>query len=363
MRSDRRRTFKATAAETTAGSSSRPPAARSVLSLLPAAFAFTVLALFLLAPAAAGASSVHLRVTAPLREQEPLARVLVRVRLVDAAGRGVPGVRCLFTWRQGGTLLHRTTSRTAPSGRALDRRVVSRAAPGEVVRVTVRCRARGTVKEAATWFVPQPPLPAVPKIVFVGDSLTRGLFASTEAASFRALVGDAVPSTGAVLVSSNGRSDGVDIAGVAAAAGDIYVIGLGTNDASGAPTGVIASPEAVARNLRAIVRAARTANPACRVVFLTVWQFPRRRAAYDAKIAAVSAAAGRHVVDLGQVKDDPACAGPAGLMTAWGRSDAWHPNDAGHAAIALRVTALIGRLLRLSGVEAQPWPALSPSQP
>ena len=199
--------------------------------------------------------------------------------------------------------------------------------------------------------------------MFIGDSLTRGLFASTEAASFRALVNEAVPSTDVVLVSSNGRSDGVDIAGVAATAGDIYVIGLGTNDASGAPTGVIASPEAVAGNLRAIVRAARTANPACRIVFLTVWQFPRRRAAYDAKIAAVSAAVGLHVVDLGPVKDDPACAGPAGVTTAWGPSDSWHPNDAGHAAIALRVTGLIGELLRLSGVEAQTGPALSPSQP
>jgi lysophospholipase L1-like esterase len=199
--------------------------------------------------------------------------------------------------------------------------------------------------------------------VFIGDSLTRGLFASTEAASFRALVTEAVPSTGAVLISSNGRSDGVDIVGVASTTGDIYVIGLGTNDASGAPTGVIASPEAVAGNLRAIVRAARTANPACRIVFLTVWQFPRRRAAYDAKIAALSAAVGRHVVDLGSVKDDPASAGPAGLMTAYGRSDAWHPNDAGHAAIALRVTGLIGRLLRLSGVEVQTGPTLSPSQP
>jgi lysophospholipase L1-like esterase len=199
--------------------------------------------------------------------------------------------------------------------------------------------------------------------VFIGDSLTRGLFASTEAASFRALVSEAVPSTDVVLVSSNGRSDGVDIAGVAASAGDIYVIGLGTNDASGAPTGVIASPEAVAGNLRAIVRAARAANPACRVVLLTVWQFPRRRAAYDAKIAAVSAAVGRHVVDLGPVKDDPTCSGPAGVTTAWGPSDAWHPNDAGHAAIALRVTGLIGRLLRLSGVEAQSGPTLSPAQP
>jgi lysophospholipase L1-like esterase len=199
--------------------------------------------------------------------------------------------------------------------------------------------------------------------VFIGDSLTRGLFASTEAASFRALVSEAVPSTASVLISSNGRSDGVDIAGVAAAAGDIYVIGLGTNDASGAPTGVIASPEAVAGNLRAMVRAARTVNPACRVVFLTVWQFPRRRAAYDAEIAAVSAAVGQHVVDLGPVKDDPSCAGPAGVATAWGPSDSWHPNDVGHAAIALRLRTLISELLRLSGVEAEGGSSLKLPQP
>jgi acyl-CoA thioesterase I len=363
VRSDRPRWLKATAAEKTAGGGRRAPAAYSVVSLPPAALVFVVLAVILLAPAAAGASSVHLRVTAPVREQEPLAKVLVRVRLTDAAGRGVPDARCTFTWRQAGTVLHRSSSRTARSGRVSDWRVVSRATPGEVVRVTVRCWVRGALKQATTRFVPQPPLPAVPKIVFIGDSLTRGLFASTEAASFRARVSEAVPSTDVVLVSSNGRSDGVDLAQVAATAGDIYVIGLGTNDASGAPNGVISSPEVVAENLRAIVRAARTANADCRIVFLTVWQFPRRRAAYDAEIAALSAAVGLHVVDLGPVKDDPACAGPAGVITAFGPSDAWHPNDAGHAAIALRVTDLIGRLLRLSGVKAQTESNLSPAQP
>ncbi len=164
---------------------------------------------------------------------------------------------------------------------------------------------------------------------------------------------EAVPSTPVALISSDGRSDGVDIADVSAAAGDIYVVGLGTNDASGAPTGVPASPEAFEANLLAMVSAARTANPACRIVFLTVWQFPRLRAAYDARIAAVSAAVGRHVVDLGPVKDDPMCSGPAGMTTAWGPSDGWHPNDAGHSAIALRLVTVIDELLRLSGVEAE----------
>jgi lysophospholipase L1-like esterase len=287
-------------------------------------------------------------VASPVREQEPLARVSVRVRVTDAAGHGLRGLRCAFVWRQGGVALHRATSVTTGAGRALDRAVVPRAVPGVPVRVAVTCRRGSRRAEGSAWFVPQRPLPARPKIVFIGDSLTVGLYASGEASSFRGLLATSVPCTTAVTASAGGRSGDVDLGSVAAAAGDIYVVELGTNDAAGYPDGEPVAPSTFAANLRAVVRAARSASPYCRLVFLTVWQPPRVRAAYDTRIAAVSAETGRHLMDLGPYKDDPSCSKPAGAATVWGLSDGWHPNDRGHAAIASRLTAIVRRLLRLS---------------
>ncbi len=76
-------------------------------------------------------------------------------------------------------------SQTTSSGRARDTRAVVRAVPGRRVRVSVRCRRGGRDARGSVSFVPLPPLPAAPRIVFVGDSLTVGLYASTEATSFR----------------------------------------------------------------------------------------------------------------------------------------------------------------------------------
>jgi acyl-CoA thioesterase-1 len=299
---------------------------------------------------AASAGEMRIRVAAPAREQEPLARVPVRARVTDGSGRGRSGVRCGFVWRQGGVVLRRATAVTNGAGRVLDRAAVRHAVAGAPVRVVVTCRRSGRKRAASTWFVPQAPLPVTPKIVFVGDSLTVGLYASTQATCFRSLLGAAVPCTVAVTASSGGRSGEVDLADVTAAAGDIYVVELGTNDAAGFPDGRPVDPAVFAANLGAVVRAARTGAPSCRFVFLTVWQPPRMRRPYDARIETVARASGDHVVRLGDLKDDFSCSRPAGVATVWGASDGWHPNDSGHAAIASRLTALVRRLLRLSGV-------------
>ena len=304
------------------------------------------------ADARTGAQAPSVHVVAPVREQEPRATVRIRVRVSDGAGRDVSGASCAFVWRQGARVVRRSTAVTAASGAAADRWVVSGVQPDVPVRVIVRCRWQGQVAGAATWFVQRPPLPATPRIVFVGDSLTVGLYATTEAAAFRSLLATAVPCSTAVIASVGGRSDGVDPASVAAAAGDIYVVELGTNDASGFLTGVPVRPAAFDRHLRAVAAAARAGNRGCRLVFLTTWQNPGRRRQYDARISAVAAEYGDHLVDISAVKDDPADSRPAGVSTQWGPSDGWHPNDAGHAAIAARLRSVVRRILRLGSAAA-----------
>ncbi len=140
-----------------------------------------------------------------------------------------------------------------------------------------------------------------------------------------------------MTASTGGRSGDVDLGSVAAAAGDIYVVELGTNDATGYPDGEPVAPAGSPPTCAPSPAPRASASPHCRLVFLTVWQPRRVRAAYDGRIAAVSAETGRHLVDLGPFKDDPSYSAPAGVTTVWGPSDGWHPNDAGHAAIASRL--------------------------
>ncbi len=62
---------------------------------------------------------------------------------------------------------------------------------------------------------------------------------------------------------------------------------------------------------------------------------------YDEVIAAECLCADGVFVSLAEVFTDSACHGPAGRPTAFGVSDAAHPNDLGHARIASEVCAAI----------------------
>ena len=213
----------------------------------------------------------------------------------------------------------------------------------------MRSTWRGQTTRSGTWFVPLAPLPAAPRIVFIGDSLTIGLYAVNEADSFRNLVAAHVDGPAVLLAGVGGQSKDVDLSSVSAAAGDIVVIELGTNDAVGYPELVPVPPAVFAANLRAIARAARAGAPDCRLIFLSVWQQMPLRAPYDKIIAAVAATYGRHFVDLSAIKDDGRNSGPEDEATFIpfheGPSDGWHPNNAGHAAIAAAVDSAIDPLL------------------
>ena len=324
---------------------------RALLVVLALAVVVALVTTCASASAGGGLRALGVHVVAPVREQEPRAVVAIRARVSDGA-RAVGGASCAFVWRQGTRVVRRSSAVTPASGVAVDRAAVSGVEPDVPVSVTVLCRWRGQTARAATWFVQRPPLPAVPRIVFVGDSLTVGFYATTEAATFRSILAAAVPCSTEVIAAVGGRSDGVDLASVTAAAGDVYVVELGTNDASGFPTGVPVRPAAFSARLRAVAAAARAGDPGCRLVFLTTWQNPRRRRPYDACIAAVAADYGDHVVDISRVKDDPVDSRPAGVSTPWGPSDGWHPNDAGHAAIAADLVRVVRRILRLGSAGA-----------
>ncbi len=287
---------------------------------------------------------LHVRVALPSHAVEPYANVTPRVKAIDQRGRAIKGVRCVFTWHeQAASPTARTYTNAA--GVARHTRNVGSGPSGFRVSVTVRCAWRGQVRTCRTWFVPGPSLPAVPKVVFIGDSIAAGYFATTEASSFRGLVRARFVCSSELIGLYGWRSEDVDPASITAAAGDIVVVEMGTNDVTGNPGGVPGPPADLEANLRTVAEAARAGNAACRLIFLSVWGVAPARRPYDARIAVVAADYGRHFVSIAAIKDNFANSMPKGVATYVGVSDGWHPNNAGHAAIATAVGDVIAKLL------------------
>ena len=236
------------------------------------------------------------------------------------------------------------TRYTDVTGVARQRQAVGDAAPGSLVWVSAHARWRGESRGCRAWFFVQQPVPDSPRLVFVGDSLTVGMFALDETRCFRSLVASHLGWSSSYAAAYGGQSKDVDLLALTGTMGDVFVVELGTNDASGYPTGIPVDPSVFEKNLRAVAEGARKGNPDCRLVFLTVWQFAPRRTAYDRSIAAVAADYGGHLVRVASIRDDPADSGPAGVATSFGVSDGAHPNDAGHAAIAPAVETVVQSL-------------------
>lgn len=95
------------------------------------------------------------------------------------------------------------------------------------------------------------------------------------------------------------------------------------------------------RNYRRIIEAIRQARAAAQIVLLGVWKQQPLAATYDGIIAQLADDYGATYVSLEALGADPALSGPAGVRVYEGTSDAFHPNDAGHAAIAAAVESAI----------------------
>jgi lysophospholipase L1-like esterase len=304
-----------------------------------------VVALLVSAPRAdASTRRIQPKVSIAARRQEQGAYVPARVTVLDQNGRSVVGARVTLRWLLPSGM-EKATRYTDTAGVARQRQAIGDVAPGSTVWVSARCRWRGKSRGCRTWFLVQQPLPDAPRLVFVGDSLTVGMFALDDNRCFRSVVVSRLGwSSPAYLAAYGGQSKDVDLAAVTGTSGDVFVVELGTNDASGYPTGIPVDPSAFEANLRDVAAAARAGNRDCRLVFLTVWQLAPRRSAYDRCVAAVAADYGGHLVSISAIRDDPAYSGPAGVATAFGVSDGAHPNDAGHAALAAAVEAALRQL-------------------
>jgi lysophospholipase L1-like esterase len=184
-----------------------------------------------------------------------------------------------------------------------------------------------------------PPRAERARLVVVGDSLAAGRFADTQA--------DAFPQR--VAAAKRLRLESLGLPGATSAqlgaqalpgGGKVAVVEAGTNDF------LYQTPrKQFAADYRALLAKVTAASPGAKLVCVTVWvpdDVPKAKiaaAAYDATIR--RACTHGAVADVSPIAGDPSMRGPAGRSTFLGPGDAFHPNSAGHAAIARLIAAQI----------------------
>ncbi|HLZ25475.1 MAG TPA: SGNH/GDSL hydrolase family protein [Ktedonobacterales bacterium] len=192
--------------------------------------------------------------------------------------------------------------------------------------------------------IPPQATPPLSTVIFLGDSLTQGqhtddfyydytwqtvlgLRARSSADASQYLVdGVGGDTTGQFLA----HLQALDLHPSNA---QLIVLELGTNDyLQQVP------PATMQAHYAALLAWLATDNPNARLVALSVWGDPAAAAAYNSVIQAEAAtwtgAGGRALVDISTLYLNPSYHWPPGS------SDTFHPNDAGHVAIAQAVLAV-----------------------
>lgn len=173
------------------------------------------------------------------------------------------------------------------------------------------------------------------RMLVAGDSLTAGFFATTKDQGFIRLAAadiGGVDITGAAQAQQT-LSTVAAVTDVPADVG-VAVVELGTNDV-GVPTPLADFEQQYANLLDRI----RSTSPRAGLVCLGTWTADG--AAYDEAIARTCAARAGVYVSLAEKFANADFHGPAGRDTFAGAGDEFHPNDAGHRAIADAVLAAL----------------------
>lgn len=192
------------------------------------------------------------------------------------------------------------------------------------------------------------PLFAIPEgraltVLFAGDSLTQGSYASSDEGMFRSLVAAELLSVAEVaptVTGQSGQTAGEAATEVAApAAADISVIEYGTNDV------VRSTVERFAVDYPTYLDRVQAASPGGMMLCLGAWGAPDQVADFDQIIKSECEARDGvflRTTDLFINESNRAMTGdvlPSGFVVP----DNFHPNDAGHAAIADRITDALWR--------------------
>lgn len=193
--------------------------------------------------------------------------------------------------------------------------------------------------------VPAPPtvvtVRPAPGIVFVGDSISANWYASTPPNGFRELLTAALGGTQAAAAIHPGYTIRQMLPLVAAmrepsAPGALDVVELGTNDAS-----QHVDPATSAANYDELLTRLTADTPGARLLCVGVWADPTQAPVYDDVLSGVCEAHGGVYVILSDLYARTSLRGPDGSASYLGSRDDFHPNDAGHEAIAQRLASVV----------------------
>lgn len=198
-----------------------------------------------------------------------------------------------------------------------------------------------TVPAAPTGIRVERPADRPLRVLFIGDSLMYGSFASTDDLTYRGRIVAALEAGGPVsAVQVGGPGEHAANAAVALRKKhgpfDLVFVELGANDS------VDITPAKFGKDYRILLDEVRQMAPRAGLVCDGVWNGPEYAIPLDRELRPVCAAHGGLVVPLTGLYVDESLRGPAGSHTADGRvRDQFHPNDLGHAAIAKAMLAVL----------------------
>jgi lysophospholipase L1-like esterase len=181
-------------------------------------------------------------------------------------------------------------------------------------------------------------------VLFAGDSLTGGLYASTQENAFKWRMLASMQQSGSVDESNSALSGGTTLqvsekypvpSGL-----DLAVVELGTND-----QGNQVPMDTFTDSYSALLDKIRASSDHVKIVCAGVWEANGGSATesdYDVKIRSLCSQAGGVFVSLRQIYTKPDVIGPVGAKAWLGTADDFHPNDKGHQLIA---DALLQRIV------------------
>lgn len=175
------------------------------------------------------------------------------------------------------------------------------------------------------------------KVLFSGDSISDGWFASVKPKGFAYIVERALQPKQSIHTHMHGYTVGqVAEKFIIPTNVDLAIVELGTNDVGKGTT-----YEAFNINYPGYIDRVMTKSPKAALVCVGVLPNSRKAKNFDKVIQETCEDHRGRFVSISDLASNQHAVGPVGKQTWAGRSDLGHPNDYGHEVIAKRILAIL----------------------